>query len=172
MCWARMFRAYGTSFWRRKIWSDECYVYLGDSKRTVYITRRQDEEWLEECLVLNFQQSPVHIMVWGCIGLGWKGPLVVLEYPGGRGGGMTVKRYREQVLEPVLKELHSNLVKKLGTVEFMQDRASAHCAKCTKRWLEQHHIPLLFHPANSPDLNPIEVIWHHFKKIICCRHHH
>jgi hypothetical protein len=29
---------------------------------------------------------------------GWKGPLVVLKYPGGKGGGMNKKRYCEQVL--------------------------------------------------------------------------
>ena len=57
------------------------------------------EEYLDECLVPTFKQLPVHIMVWGCIMEGRKGPLVVLEYPGGKGGGMNSKRYCEQVLE-------------------------------------------------------------------------
>jgi hypothetical protein len=34
---------------------------------------------------------------------GRKGPLVVLEYPGGKGGGMNSTRYCEQVLEGVVK---------------------------------------------------------------------
>jgi hypothetical protein len=37
---------------------------------------------------------------------GVKGPLVVLEYPGGKGGGMDSNRYREQVLEGVLLEFY------------------------------------------------------------------
>ena len=67
--------------------SDECYVELNDSKGRVYITRRSDEEYKENCLVLNFKQSPVKVMIWACFMRGVKGPLVVLEYPGGKGGG-------------------------------------------------------------------------------------
>jgi len=50
--------------------------------------QRSDEEYDENCLVLNFKQSPVWVMVWACVMRGIKGPLVVLEYPGGKGGGM------------------------------------------------------------------------------------
>ena len=37
-------------------------------------------------------------MVWGCIAYGKKGPLIVLEYPDGKGGGMTALCYQQQVL--------------------------------------------------------------------------
>jgi hypothetical protein len=37
--------------WGRIIFSDECYVYLGDKQGCVYVTRRADEELLDECLV-------------------------------------------------------------------------------------------------------------------------
>lgn len=33
---------------------------------------------------------------------GQKGPLIVLEYPGGNGGGMNSVHYQEQVLDGVL----------------------------------------------------------------------
>jgi hypothetical protein len=32
--------------------------------------------------------------------------------------------------------------------------------------LTDHGIPLLYHPPNSPDLSPIEPVWHELKKII------
>jgi hypothetical protein len=57
-----------------------------------------DEVWNEDCLVPKFQQSPICVMMWGCIAYGHKGPLIVLEYPGGKGGGMTTLRYQQQVL--------------------------------------------------------------------------
>ncbi len=41
---------------------------------------------------------------------------------------------------------------------FQQDLASAHTAKCTKSWLNDHGVGVLDWPANSPDLN-IENIW-------------
>ena len=39
-------------------------------------------------------------------------------------------------------------------------------SKCTKEWLHDHRVSLLYHPPNSPDLSPIEPVWHELKKII------
>ncbi|KAF9472939.1 hypothetical protein BDN70DRAFT_937804 [Pholiota conissans] len=33
-------------------------------------------------------------------------------------------------------------------------------------WLEDKKIRLLFHPPSSPDLNPIERVWHELKHIL------
>ena len=59
----------------------------------VWVTWAVDEEFDEDCVVPTFKQSPLRVMLWGCIMKGRKGPLVVLEYLGGWGGGITAKRY-------------------------------------------------------------------------------
>jgi hypothetical protein len=48
-------------------------------------------------------------MVWGCIMKGVKGPLIILEDLGGKGGRMTAARYREQVLEGALIDFHQDM---------------------------------------------------------------
>ncbi|PPQ91969.1 hypothetical protein CVT25_004444 [Psilocybe cyanescens] len=166
MSWARLYKHYSRKNWEKIIWSDETYIYLGDDRGRVFITRRADEEFLDDCLVPTFKQSPVRVMVWRCIIEGRKGPLVILEYPGGKGGGMNMDRYCEQVLEGVLVEFYKEMVKERGQVKFQQDNAPCHQSKRTKTWFSNHAIPLLYHPPNSPDLSPIEPVWHELKKII------
>lgn len=149
------------------IYSDEAYVCLGDERGRVFVTRRPGEEFDEECIVPSFKQSSVCIMIWGCIIMGRKGPLVVLDYSGGRGGGMTAARYQTQVLDGALRDFYDEVVKERGCVDFQHDGAASHRAKSTRRWFDEARIPLLDHPAQSPDLNPIEPVWHDMKAIIC-----
>ncbi|PPQ91316.1 hypothetical protein CVT25_006553 [Psilocybe cyanescens] len=97
---------------------------------------------------------------------GRKGPLLVLEYPGGKGGGMNTKKYCEQVLDGVLEEFYTEVTKERDQVHFQQDNASCHVSKQMRKWFSDHDIPLLFHPPNSLDLLPIKRVWHKLKNII------
>ena len=82
-------------------------------------------------MVPKFKQSNLRIMVWGCIMKHKKGPFVVLEYLGGRRGGMTSARYQQQVLEPVLLDFYHVMGRECGQVLFQQDGASSHTSKST-----------------------------------------
>ena len=92
-CMAEEFKSFDVHQWKNLIWSDGCYVHLDDHSGHVYVTCHADEEYNENCVIPTFKQSSMWVMVWGCIMKGRKGPLAVLEYPGGRGGGMTGQRY-------------------------------------------------------------------------------
>jgi transposase len=107
-------------------------------------------------------------MVWGCIMKGSKGPLVVLEYLGGKGGGMNAKRYQEQVLEAKLHDYYLRMSEERGYVVFQQDGAPSHRAKSTIAWLSRNSIETFPHPPSSPDLSPIEPLW---KTLIRSRSH-
>ena len=171
MSWARLYRPLTRQQWSKVIWSDESYIYLSDDRGRIFVMRRANEEFLDECLVPTFKQSPIHVMVWVCIMEGRKGPLLVLEYPGGRGGGMNTARYCEQVLDGVLKDFYGEVKQERGCVRFQQDNASCHTSKRTKKWFNDHGIPLFYHPPNPPDLSPIEPVWHKLKNTIRHRPH-
>jgi transposase len=46
------------------------------------------------------------------------------------------------------------------------DNASFHKSEESKRLIEEVGCKLLFLPAYSPDLNPIEIFWANFKKMV------
>ncbi|KAH9954883.1 hypothetical protein BJV74DRAFT_750637, partial [Russula compacta] len=79
-----------------------------------------------DCVIPTFSQSPICLMVWGCFMEGRKGPLVMLEYPGGKGGGMTAAQYQTQVLDGPLHNFYQQMSKERGIVVFQQDEASCH----------------------------------------------
>jgi transposase InsO family protein len=56
-------------------------------------------------------------------------------------------------------------------VHFQQDGARSHTARRTRSWLETNGIRTINHPANSPDVSPIERGWFLLKKRIRARPH-
>ena len=97
---------------------------------------------------------------------GMKGSLFALEYPGGKGGEMNMKRYKKQVLEGGFYEWYMERCKALGLVAFQEDGAASHCAKSTKLWLKEHLVNTFPHPPSSPNLSPIEPLWNNLKNYI------
>ncbi|KAH0604922.1 uncharacterized protein H6S33_006590 [Morchella sextelata] len=43
--------------WRRVIWTDESYIWLGGKRGRVYVTRAVEEVWLEDCLAPKFSKQ-------------------------------------------------------------------------------------------------------------------
>lgn len=106
---------------------------MGDTRGPVYVTHRADEVSHEDCVVPTFKQSSLRVIVWECIIRERLGPLVVLEYPEGKGGGINSRRYQEQVLEAHLKSFYQEMTSKRGSVRFQHDGAPLHGSKITMR---------------------------------------
>ena len=164
LVWAQICKAFTVQNQWKKIWSDKCYVYLGDNHGRIFVMWCPGEEFHDNCCVTEFAQSSVCVMVWACIMKGRKGPLIVLEYPGGQGGGMNSVWYQQQVLDGALKDFYHQVSKEESRVEFQQDGAASHHSKSMKMWFHQNQIPLFYHPSCSPDLSPIEPVWLELKK--------
>ena len=118
MRWAQLYKMCN---WDKVIWSNKSYIYLGDDCGKVYVTQHTNKELNENCLVPMFKQSSLPVMIWASIMKGRKGPLIVLEYLGGRGGGMNSARYKDQVLEGVLASFYAEVAQEIGKVYFQQD---------------------------------------------------
>lgn len=47
-----------------------------------------------------------------------------------------------------------------------QDNDSQHTSKSNFEWLKKNKIKTLERSSQNPDLNPIEMLWHDFKKAV------
>jgi len=78
--WAEDFDGIDDQEWDNLCSSDECYIKLDDTNGRIYVTRRTDEEYDENCLVPKFKQSPVKVMIWACV-MGGQGTIGCVGIP-------------------------------------------------------------------------------------------
>lgn len=136
--------------WRNVHFSDESRFCLHGNDARMRTWRRRNERYDRRCVMPVRAYNGGSVMVWGCISVTERTDLVILPPP-----AVTSVRYVNDILRPhilPLHRFHRNFI-------FMQDNARPHTANTTRRFFELHNITLLDHPANSPDLNPIEHIW-------------
>lgn len=93
--------------------------------------------------------------MWGAISRRGGSSLAIFE------GIMDSKFYQE-----ILRDHLLNFIERIYPEghRFQQDNDPKHVSRSTKEWMAEHNVNYWPTPPESPDLNPIENVWHQMKE--------
>jgi transposase len=161
LAWAEAAKSWGAEEWTKVIWTDESSIELGKNSRVCRVWRVPGEAYDEGCLVPTFKSGRTSVMVWGCVAYNRKGPLIFL--PKDRRTGHD---YVELILAGPLWDFYKEIYDERGVAKVMEDGAPTHTSKAAKTFREMNSLETIPHPAQSPDLNPIEHVWKQLKMAV------
>ena len=132
------------------IWSDESSIQLDCHRR--YCCRKEGEKPRPK----PRPKHPVKVHVWA--GISKKGPTGICIFEGIMDAPFFCQILRRTLL-PFLQEKFPAP----NSHRFMQDNDPKHCSRAAQKFYDEVGINWWRTPPESPDLNPIENLWHELK---------
>jgi hypothetical protein len=148
--------------WRDVRFSDEVHWSIGPEGK-MKIIRKPGERYCFDCIqeTMNrdhekeFERSHS----WAAVGYNFKSDMYFYKVPGNKNGKLSLKVYRDQILEPIVKPW----LERGDSFILEEDNDSGHgggsSSNMVATWKRKHSLDSYFNCSNSPDLAPIENCW-------------
>ncbi len=95
-------------------------------------------------------------MAWACFAASWPGQPAIID------GTMNSELYQQILKENVRTSVYEQSLKRTWVMQ--QDNNPKHTSHSTKEWLKKNKVHVLEWLSQSPDLNPIKMLWKYLSK--------
>lgn len=134
------------------IFTDECSVLLENHSKLSF-----HRKW-EQPKLKGRPKHPVKVHVWA--GISKRGPTRLVLFEGIMDAQFYVQEILANGLLPFIQEVFPD------GHRFQQDNDPKHTSRLASTFMEQNGINWWKTPPESPDLNPIELLWHELKHFL------
>uniref|UniRef100_A0A9J8AA81 Transposase n=1 Tax=Cyprinus carpio carpio TaxID=630221 RepID=A0A9J8AA81_CYPCA len=148
-------------FWENTLWTDKTKVELFGRCVSHYIWCKSNTAFQKKIIIPTVKYGGGNVMFWGCFAALGPGRLAVIN------GTMNSAVYQKILKENVRPSVRDLKLKRTWVLQ--QDNDPKHTSKSTSQWLKTNKMKTLEWPSQSPDLNPIVMLWRDLKKAVHAR---